>query len=238
MNIAIIGYGRMGRTIENIAKTRGHNIQTIIDVDNEEDIHNLKEEKIDIAIEFTRPESAFSNISTLLQQKIPVISGTTGWLDKMDEIKALVESTGTGFLYAPNFSVGVNLFFAISEYAAKIMNNIPDFDVKIEEVHHIHKLDSPSGTAIQLAQDVIQALDRKEKWVNEKSDVPSELEILSSREQEVAGIHRVIYSGLADIIQLEHTATSREGFATGAVLAAEFLIGKKGVYSMKDVLNL
>lgn len=238
MNIAIIGYGRMGRTIENIAKTRGHNIQTIIDVDNQDDIHHLKEKNIDIAIEFTQPESAFSNISTLLQQKIPVISGTTGWLDKMDEIKALVESTGTGFLYAPNFSVGVNLFFAISEYAAKIMNNIPDFDVKIEEVHHIHKLDSPSGTAIQLAQDVIQALDRKEKWVNEKSDVPSELEILSSREQEVAGIHRVIYSGLADIIQLEHTATSREGFATGAVLAAEFLIGKKGVYSMKDVLNL
>lgn len=238
MNIAIIGYGRMGQTIEKIAKSRGHNINAVIDVDNQQDIHRLKEQNIDMAIEFTQPASAFDNIISLLKQKISVVSGTTGWLDKIDEVEALVETTGTGFLYAPNFSVGVNLFFAINEYAARIMNNVPDFDVKIEEVHHIHKLDSPSGTAIQLAQDVIRQLDRKSAWENNESPNKEVLEIHSSREPDVPGIHSTIYSGEFDLIKLEHTAKSREGFATGAVLASEFLQDKKGVFSMKDVLDL
>lgn len=238
MNIAIIGYGRMGRTIEKIAKSRKHNITAVIDVDNQDEIHQLKDKNIDVAIEFTQPASAFDNITSLLKQNIAVVSGTTGWLEKMDEVKALTETSGTGFLYAPNFSVGVNLFFAINEYAARIMNNVAEFDVKIEEVHHLQKLDSPSGTAIQLAEDVIRHLDRKTTWENNESNEGEVLEILSAREPDVPGIHKTVYSGDFDRILLEHTATSRDGFATGAVLAAEFLKGKKGIFSMKDVLDL
>lgn len=238
MNIAIIGYGRMGKTIENIARERGHKIVVVIDVDNEDDIHQLREKNVDVAIEFTQPESAYNNITTMLQQEVSVVSGTTGWLDKMQEVTELAEETGTGFFYAPNYSVGVNLFFAISEYAAELMNKFPDFDVHIEEVHHIHKLDSPSGTAIHLANEIIEKSNRKSTWINEKSEKSNELSILSDRKPDVPGIHSAVFSGEHDVIELKHTASSRLGFATGAVLAAEYLNGKKGNFSMKDLLNI
>lgn len=238
MNIAIIGYGRMGKTIENIARERGHKIVVVIDVDNEDDIHQLREKNVDVAIEFTQPESAYNNITTMLQQEVSVVSGTTGWLDKMQEVTELAEETGTGFFYSPNYSVGVNLFFAISEYAAELMNKFPDFDVHIEEVHHIHKLDSPSGTAIHLANEIIEKSNRKSTWINEKSEKSNELSILSNRKPDVPGIHSAVFSGEHDVIELKHTASSRLGFATGAVLAAEYLNGKKGNFSMKDLLNI
>lgn len=238
MNIAIVGYGRMGRTIEKIARARGHEISAIIDVDNQADLEKLSSKDVDVAIEFTLPESAFKNITGLLRQNISVVSGTTGWLDRFDEVEALTKKSESAFFYAPNYSIGVNLFFAINEYAARLMNKFEEFDVHLEEVHHIHKLDSPSGTAIRLAEDLIGQLDRKTSWKNETSEEKEVLDILSSREPDVAGIHRTIYTGPLDKIELEHIAEGREGFATGAVLAAEFIKGKKGIFSMKDIMDL
>lgn len=238
MNIAIVGYGRMGRTIEKIARARGHEISAIIDVDNQADLEKLSSKDVDVAIEFTLPESAFENITGLLRQNISVVSGTTGWLDRFDEVEALTKKSESAFFYAPNYSIGVNLFFAINEYAARLMNKFEEFDVHLEEVHHIHKLDSPSGTAIRLAEDLIGQLDRKTSWKNETSEEKEVLDILSSREPDVAGIHRTIYTGPLDKIELEHIAEGREGFATGAVLAAEFIKGKKGIFSMKDIMDL
>lgn len=237
MNIAIIGYGRMGHTIEGIAKERGHKIVAVIDVDNQDEINRLSDKKIDVAIEFTQPESAYKNITSLLNQGIHVVSGTTGWTDRMDEVKSMVKKSNTGFFYAPNYSIGVNLFFAIAEYAAELMNKFPEFDLHIEEVHHIHKLDSPSGTAIHLAEGIIRHSDRKSEWVNEESEDPDKLSILSSRKPDVPGIHSAIFKGEHDEIELKHTASSRMGFATGAVLAAEFLNGKNGIYTMKNLLQ-
>lgn len=238
MNIAIVGYGRMGHTIEKIARARGHEIAAIIDVDNQGDLGKLSSENVDVAIEFTLPESAFENITGLLRQNISVVSGTTGWLERFDEVEALTKKSESAFFYAPNYSIGVNLFFAINEYAARLMNKFEEFDVHLEEVHHIHKLDSPSGTAIRLAEDLIGQLDRKTSWKNETREEKEVLDILSSREPDVAGIHRTIYTSPLDKIKLEHIAEGREGFATGAVLAAEFIKGKKGIFSMKDIMDL
>ncbi len=237
MNIAIIGYGRMGKTIEGIAKERGHTIGAVIDVNNQDDIHQLGTKNIDVAIEFTQPTSAFENITTVIKQGIPVVSGTTGWTDQMEEVTSLTDKNNTGFFYAPNYSVGVNLFFAISEYAAELMNKFPDFDVHIEEVHHMQKLDSPSGTAIHLAEGIIGKTDRKKSWINKESENSAELSIISDRKPDVSGIHSTVFSGEHDVIELKHTASSRLGFATGAVLAAEFLNGKEGIYTMKDLLK-
>lgn len=237
MNIAIIGYGRMGKTIEGIAKERGHTVTAVIDVDNQDDIHQLGTKNIDVAIEFTQPASAFDNLTTLTKQGISVVSGTTGWTDHMADVKVMAKENKTGFFYAPNYSIGVNLFFAISEYAAELMNKFPDFDVHIEEVHHLQKLDSPSGTAIHLAEGIMEKTDRKTSWINKESNRPEELAILSGREPDVPGIHSAVFSGKYDIIELKHTAASRMGFATGAVLAAEFINGKEGIYTMKDLLK-
>ncbi len=237
MNIGIIGYGRMGRTIEGICKERGHAIGAVIDLENHDDIHRMRDKNIDVAIEFTQPQSAYDNIAALLRQGIPVVSGTTGWIDQMAQIQDQVIAHETGFFYAPNYSIGVNLFFEISEYAAELMNRFPEFDVHVEEIHHIHKLDSPSGTAIHLANNIIGKSDRKTSWVNAQSDQEQELQILSDRQPDVPGIHSAVFTGPHDIIDLKHTASSRMGFATGAVLAAEFLNGKKGIYNMKDLLK-
>ncbi len=237
MNIAIIGYGRMGKTIEGIAKERGHEITAIIDVENQNEINQLDADQIDVAIEFTQPASALSNLTALISQGINVVSGTTGWTDHMEDVKALAKENNAGFFYAPNYSIGVNLFFAISEYAAGLMNKFPDFNVHIEEVHHVQKLDSPSGTAIHLANGIIEKTDQKTSWVNAENDKPEELAILSERKPDVPGIHAAVFSGEHDVIELKHTAASRLGFATGAVLAAEFLKGKSGIYTMKDLLH-
>ncbi|WP_236979242.1 4-hydroxy-tetrahydrodipicolinate reductase [Membranihabitans maritimus] len=237
MNVAIIGYGRMGKTIEKICLTRNHNVSVVIDIDNKDEINSLHDKNIDVAIEFTQPHSAFPNIRALIGQNIPVVCGTTAWTDKMEEIQELVQNQDGTFFYAPNYSIGVNLFFAINEYVAKLMNNFQDFDVSMEEIHHIHKLDSPSGTALNLAHDILTYNEKKTSWTNEETEKREELSIISKREPDVAGIHSIFYEGPYDKIECTHTAKSREGFALGSVLAAEWVHDKKGIFSMKDFLK-
>lgn len=237
MNIALIGYGKMGHEIEKIAISRGHKIVSIIDVDNRQDFDSEAFKSADVAIEFSTPDSAIDNYRKSFKAGVPVVAGTTGWLEHMDEVKKACEQEGKTFFYASNYSLGVNIFFALNNYLAKIMNNYPDYDVRMEEVHHIHKLDAPSGTAITLAEGVIENIDRKENWKLETEEKPTDLAIHCIREGEVPGIHEIIYESEADIISIKHDAKSRKGFALGAVLAAEFTKGKKGFLGMKDMLN-
>lgn len=238
MNIALVGYGKMGQAIEKIAKDRGHNIVSIIDLSNPEDINSDAFKSADVAIEFTSPHTAFDNYLKCFKAGVPVVSGTTGWLDKMDEIKRMCSEEGKTFFYASNFSVGVNIFFALNKYLAKIMNNFPSYDVKMEEVHHIHKLDEPSGTAITLAEGIIENIDRKTNWHLETEEKPTDIAIHAIREGEVPGIHEIIYDSEVDYISIKHDAKSRTGFALGAVLAAEFTVGKKGFLGMQDMFKL
>lgn len=237
MNIALIGYGKMGREIEKIARERGHNVVCTIDV-NENDKFNSPEFKnADVAIEFTSPESAVANYRKAFAANIPVVSGTTGWLENLDEIKHECAQNGKTFFYASNFSLGVNIFFALNAHLAKIMNQFPDYDVRMEETHHIHKLDAPSGTAITLAEGIIENIVRKQKWELGNADSADSLAIKSFREGEVPGIHTVIYESDVDSIRITHDAKSRKGFALGAVLAAEFTKGRKGFLGMGDLLK-
>ena len=237
MKIALIGYGKMGKTIERIAVERGHQIVSIIDINNPEDIYSNAFKSADIAIEFTTPATAFDNYMHCFEANVPVVSGTTGWLARLDEIKEKCEKEGKTFFYASNFSVGVNIFFALNKYLAKIMNNFPAYDVRMTEVHHIHKLDAPSGTAITLAQDVLANVERKDRWTLETAEQPTDLPIHVIREGEVSGIHEIIYESAADTISIKHDAKSREGFALGAVIAAEFTVGKKGFLGMNDLFK-
>ena len=237
MKIALIGYGKMGKTIERIAVERGHQIVSIIDINNPEDIYSNAFKSADVAIEFTTPATAFDNYMHCFEANVPVVSGTTGWLARLDEIKEKCEKEGRTFFYASNFSVGVNIFFALNKYLAKIMNNFPAYDVRMTEVHHIHKLDAPSGTAITLAQDVLANVERKDRWTLETAEQPADLPIHAIREGEVPGIHEIIYESAADTISIKHDAKSREGFALGAVIAAEFTVGKKGFLGMNDLFK-
>ena len=237
MKIALIGYGKMGKTIERIAVERGHQIVSIIDINNPEDIYSNAFKSADVAIEFTTPATAFDNYMHCFEANVPVVSGTTGWLARLDEIKEKCEKEGKTFFYASNFSVGVNIFFALNKYLAKIMNNFPAYDVRMTEVHHIHKLDAPSGTAITLAQDVLANVERKDRWTLETAEQPADLPIHAIREGEVPGIHEIIYESAADTISIKHDAKSREGFALGAVIAAEFTVGKKGFLGMNDLFK-
>lgn len=238
MNIAIIGYGKMGRTIEQIALTKGHQIVLKINVDNLQDFTAENLAAADVAIEFSQPESAFNNITTCLKLGCPVISGTTGWLDRMKEAKTICETHQTGFVYASNFSIGVNIFFAINQRLAEMMNAQEQYAVEMEEIHHIQKLDAPSGTAITLAEDILEKVNRKDTWINEATSTPSNLPIISKRIDKVPGTHQISYISPVDTIEIKHTAHSREGFARGAILAAEWIVGKKGCFSMSDVLDL
>jgi 4-hydroxy-tetrahydrodipicolinate reductase len=237
MKIALIGYGKMGHTIEIIAKERGHEIVSIIDIDNQNDFDSPQFLSADAAIEFSQPQSAFANYLKCFERNIPVVAGTTGWLTHWEEVKSLCTKGNHTFFYASNYSIGVNIFFAVNNYLAKIMNRFPAYDVWMEEVHHIHKLDSPSGTAITLAEQIIENIDRKKQWTENLDETKEELWINSTREGEVSGIHEVIYESDADIIRIQHNAKSRKGFALGAVLAAEFVKGKKGFLSMNDMLD-
>lgn len=237
MKIALIGYGKMGHEIEKIALKRGHSIVCTIDLGEEYKFDSDDFKSADVAIEFTSPESAFNNYKSAFAANVPVVSGTTGWLDKVNEIKRECEENGQTFFYASNFSLGVNLFFAFNKYVAKIMNKFSDYSVHIDETHHIHKLDAPSGTAITLSEGVIENLERKNKWVLEKADSDNDLIIKSYREGEIPGIHSVTYESEVDTIQITHDAKSREGFALGAVLAAEFTKDKKGFLGMEDMLG-
>lgn len=237
MKIALIGYGKMGKTIEQIAVSRGHEIVSIVDINNPEEIHSDNFKCADVAIEFTIPASAFNNYMNCFAAGVPVVSGTTGWLDRIDEIKEKCEKEGKTFFYASNFSIGVNIFFALNKHLAKIMNNFPAYDVKMTETHHIHKLDAPSGTAITLAEGIIENMDRKDRWTLETAEQPTDLPIHAIREGEVPGIHEITYESDVDYITIKHDAKSRAGFALGAVVAAEFTAGKKGFLGMEDMLK-
>lgn len=238
MKIALIGYGRMGKEIEKIALDRGHEISLKIDVDNQSDLtaDNLK--KCDVAIEFTIPASAIDNYKLCFEAGIPVVSGTTGWLERKEEVYENCESKNGTFFYASNFSVGVNLFFELNRKLAALMSDRSEYDVEMTEVHHTQKLDAPSGTAISLAEDILNVSPTKNKWVNDKVPASNELNITSEREGQVPGIHTVKYESEVDYIEITHSAKSRKGFAFGAVLAAEFSAENKGILTMKDLLNL
>lgn len=238
MKVAIIGYGKMGKTIEQILLDRGHTVHLKINQDNHEDltVSNLK--SCDVAIEFTQPSSAIENYFVCFNAQVPVISGTTGWLHDLEKVKAQLQVQNATMFYAPNFSIGVNIFFKINALLAKIMNGQGAYHVEMEEIHHTEKLDSPSGTAIRAAEIILQNLDNKNTWVeNVKSD-ESELLIKVKREDKVPGTHKVDYLSEEDKISISHTAFSRKGFALGAVLAAEWVYQKKGYYTMDDMLNL
>lgn len=237
MKIAIIGYGKMGKTIEQIAISRGHEIVSKVDINTPEEFNSEAFKSADVAIEFTTPDTAFDNYMKAFDAGLPVVSGTTGWLDKLDRIKELCQNEGKTFFYASNFSIGVSIFFALNKYLAKIMNNFPDYDVKVTETHHIHKLDAPSGTAITLAEGILENVERKKEWTLDKQGTPADLPIYSVREGEVPGIHEIVYDCEVDYISIKHEAKSRQGLALGAVLAAEFTVGKKGFLGMEDMLK-
>lgn len=237
MKIALIGYGKMGKTIEQIALSRGHQIVSIVDISNPEEIYSDNFKSADVAIEFTIPANAFNNYMKCFEANVPVVSGTTGWLERIGEIKEMCAKEGKTFFYASNFSIGVNIFFALNKYLAKIMNNFPDYSVGMTETHHIHKLDAPSGTAITLAEGIIENIDRKDRWTLETAEQPTDLPIHAIREGEVPGIHEVTYESDVDYISIKHDAKSRAGFALGAVVAAEFTAGKKGFLGMNDMFE-
>lgn len=237
MKIILLGYGKMGKEIEKIAIARGHEIVHRIDVTNSYLLQEIIPGTVDVAIEFTQPDAAFDNIKLCLDRKVPIVSGTTGWLSKKSEVEELVKKNDSTFFYASNYSVGVNLFFHFNKIMAKMMNGFVDYDVEMEEIHHIYKKDAPSGTAITAAEGILANLDRKKNWSLNESDLKEELRIVEKRIAAVPGTHTVTYHSPVDSIELKHTAYSREGFATGAVLAAEFIQGKKGIFGMNDMLG-
>lgn len=233
MNIALLGYGKMGKTIEQIAIKRGHNVVLTIDKDDK----NYDITKADVAIDFSVPTVAFNNISNCINNNVPVISGTTGWLDKYDDAVALCKEKKGAFIYASNYSLGVNIFFELNKTLAKMMSNLKQYNVSMEEIHHTQKLDAPSGTAISLANDIIE---NHEGFTNWKLDENGEktIPITAKRIEDVPGTHTVTYESEVDTINIEHIAHTRQGFALGAVIAAEWIAGKTGVFTMNDVLNI
>lgn len=232
MNIALLGYGKMGKMIEKIALARNHRIVAKIDVDTTE----INFSEIDVAIDFSMPHVAFDNIKKCMENNVPVICGTTGWLKDYENAVKICEEKNGAFIYASNFSLGVNLFFELNSYLAKMMGNLKQYRVNMEEIHHTQKLDAPSGTAITLAEDIINETDYS-NWKLDHGDT-NEIPITAKRIDNIPGTHTVSYNSDVDSIEIKHTAHNREGFALGAVVAAEWIQDKKGVFSMKDVLNL
>ena len=244
MKIALLGYGKMGRTIERFALDRGHEIVLIIDESSLEQLNEENLRKADVAIDFSTPASVLDNINLCFEARLPVVVGTTGWYGHLQRVKDLCDESNNTLLYGSNFSVGVNLFFFVNKILAKIMKPYPQYDVQVEEIHHTQKLDSPSGTAITIAEGIIDEIERKSEWVNnlvgvgeEVINKPEQLMIESHRIEDVPGTHTVIYSSEVDEIELKHTAHSRAGFALGAVLAAEWLKDRRGFYSVKDMFD-
>ena len=236
MKIALLGYGKMGKEIEVIAQKRNHEILFRIDSfdDWNQNIYNLL--NADVAIEFSTPETVIDNIVKCFSANVPVVVGTTGWHNQLEEIRNLCTEKNQTLFYASNYSIGVNIFFQINRTLAKLMNSHPEYEVFIEEIHHSQKLDSPSGTAITLANDIIKQLHRKEIWKNEMTEDKDVLGIKSVRESNVPGTHQITYESVSDSIEIKHTAKNRVGFAMGAIAAAEFIVGKKGIFEMKDML--
>jgi len=237
MKIAILGYGKMGMEIEKIALSRGNEIVLKIGIENLGDLTEENLKKADVAIEFSTPDTAYNNIQLCFKVNVPVVVGTTGWLEKLD---SCIEQTkqGAGLFYASNFSVGVNVFFEINKKLAQLMAPYSDYKVEMEEIHHTEKLDSPSGTAITLAEGIIDNIPPAVNWINEPSENSSEIGIVSKRIENVPGTHVVTYENDIDEIYIKHTAHNRKGFALGSVLAAEFMNGKSGYYGMSDLLGL
>lgn len=233
MKIALLGYGKMGKEIEKIALLRGHSIVIKADIDSSYDI-----KEADVAIDFSVPAAAFKNISNCLKNKIPVVSGTTGWLEDFKKAVALCNEKNGAFIYASNFSLGVNIFFELNKYLAKMMKQLEQYKVSIEEIHHTQKLDAPSGTAISLAKGIIDISDYGNWKLTEDNPGVTDVPITAKREENVQGTHKVTYESEVDTIEIKHTAHSRQGFALGAVIAAEWLVGKTGVFTMNDVLNI
>lgn len=237
MKIALIGYGKMGKTIERLALAKGHDIVLIIDKDNPQDFIKNNLQKADVAIEFSQPESAFENIKKCLEAGVPIVVGTTGWLEHLEEAKQICAQSGSAMVQATNYSIGVNLFFALNRYLAKLVNGQPQYDIQMQETHHTQKLDAPSGTAITLANDILNVIERKTKWVNHDTDYNDELAIISKRIDPAPGTHEVTYTSDIDTIKISHEAHSREGFALGALTAAEWVVGKQGFFTMQEVLG-
>jgi 4-hydroxy-tetrahydrodipicolinate reductase len=238
MKIALIGYGKMGREIEAIAIERGHTIVLKIDINNQHELNAENLKKADAAIEFTNPEIAYNNVLKCFEADVPVVSGSTGWNAKVEEAKKLCLSGKHSFIWSSNYSLGVNIFFKVNDYLAKIMNKFDNYNVSMVETHHTQKLDAPSGTAISLANDIIKQIERKKEWQLNGEDTPEKLKIDAIRRDTVPGIHTINYDSPVDYIEITHSAKSRKGFAFGAVLAAEFIHNKKGVFTMDDLLSL
>jgi 4-hydroxy-tetrahydrodipicolinate reductase len=237
MKIALLGYGKMGEEIHRLALKRGHEVVAIYNnlEDWEGDAARLPE--ADVAFEFSTPDSVVDNIYHCFEHHIPVVVGTTGWLDDLDEVVRQCRERNQALIFSPNFSIGVNLFFELNRCLARLMSPWEEYEISIEETHHVHKLDSPSGTAIVLANDIIRNSERKEKWVKELTENPGELGIKSFRTENVPGTHVVRYESEMDSIEIIHTAKSRKGMALGAILCAEWLLGKKGFFEMKDFMS-
>lgn len=233
MKIALLGYGKMGQTIEKIALDRGHEIVLKIDKDNGPYDISVA----DVAIDFSIPDSAVGNITNCLENNVPIVSGTTGWLDQYQNMVDLCKAKGGAFIYASNYSLGVNIFFELNNQLAKMMANLNQYDVQIEEIHHKQKLDEPSGTAITLAEGVIEHT-KNTQWELDKKTQENSIPITAIRSPEVPGTHTITYDSSVDKIDIKHTAHNRQGFALGAVVAAEWIVGKQGVFSMKDVLGI
>jgi len=238
MRIALIGYGKMGKAIEEAALQRGHEIVITIDQPNLYEFTPENLAKAEVAIEFTSPHSAFDNVKKCIEWGMPVVCGSTGWTEQLEEMKKIGAGNNGAFIYSSNFSVGVNVFFEVNKKLAALMAPLKEYEVILEETHHTQKKDAPSGTAITLAEQVLEKVHRKKQWVNELSDNPEDLEIISQRVDPAPGTHSIKYSSAIDNIEIIHTAHNRKGFATGAVLAAEFIKDKKGFFTMKDVLGL
>ncbi|MBO4451990.1 MAG: 4-hydroxy-tetrahydrodipicolinate reductase [Bacteroidaceae bacterium] len=237
MKIALIGYGKMGKMIEQIAISRGHEIVSIIDIDNQEDFNSPAFRSADVAIEFTAPQVAYSNYLKAWEHNVKVVSGSTGWLKEHgEEVRKACTEGGKTLFWASNFSIGVAIFSAVNRYLAKLMNQFPQYDVELEETHHVHKLDHPSGTAITLAEEIVEALDRKERWAEDTTD-PKLLRVDNIRRGEVPGIHTVRYDSEADLITITHDAHNRKGFALGAVLAAEYTATHQGLLTTSDLFQ-
>lgn len=245
MKIALLGYGKMGKIIEKIAIDRKHEIVLKIDQDNQDELTTANLQKVDVAIEFSTPATVLGNIAKCFEAGVPVVVGTTGWHDSLPELKQQCEESNNSFIYASNFSVGVNLFFHVNQLLAKLMNNYPYYEVQVEEIHHTQKLDSPSGTAITIAEGIINNLDAKKEWVNvlaadeaaDENVKNDQLLIESLRIDSVPGTHTVIYDSEVDTIEFKHTAHNRNGFALGAVMAAEWIKDKKGFHSVQDMFD-
>ncbi len=244
MKIALLGYGKMGQIIERFALDRGHEVVLKINVDNQEDLTVSNLRKADVAIDFSAPDAALGNIYACFDANVPVVVGTTGWYGELQQVKNDCLDRNNTLLYGSNFSIGVNLFFHMNKIMARLMNDYPAYDVQVEEIHHTQKLDAPSGTAMTIAEGIIENLDRKTEWVNEVEGTPfdevvkpEQLLISSQRTENVPGTHTVVYSSEVDDIEFKHTAHSRAGFALGAVIAAEWLEHKQGFYNIADIFN-